>query len=148
MKSILALFLAMFLFTAGFGQRRSYENRHRGSYDDYMSKSIRLKTTGWVLLGAGVGMIAGGVVLIASDSHTNDPNYDGTLTTQQTIGAVLVTAGIISSLGSIPLLVIGGVMHKKAMRANAFLNMEKVPGVKITGIPLQSFPAIGLKINL
>jgi len=153
MKNFLAFLFTMLMFITSFAQHRNYDQAQRSRvYDDYMAKSHRLKTAGWILLGSGVGMLTAGVILIASDPNTynNNNNYynNNSLTTQQTVGAIFVYVGTLCSLGSIPLLVVGGVMHKKAMAASAFLEMEKVPGAKLTGIPLQPFPALGFRINL
>jgi hypothetical protein len=91
-------------------------------------------------------------VLIASDSHIyNNNGYyynDNTITTKQAVGAVLVSVGMLSSLGSIPLFVVSRVMYKKAMSASAFLGVEKTPPSRISGIPIQPFPALGLKVSL
>ncbi len=147
MKKIFACFLATLLFTTCFSQRRAYESK---SYDYYMIKSQHLKTTGWILLGSGVGMMTVGIVLIANDVNNTSNNYNNNddVSGKALTGAILFSAGFVASIGSIPLLVIGGVMHKKAMRASAFLNVEKVPDSRISGIPLQPFPALGVRINL
>ena len=115
-----------------------------------MIKSQHLKTTGWILLGSGVGMMTVGIVLIANDVNNTSNNYNNNddVSGKALTGAILFSAGFVASIGSIPLLVIGGVMHKKAMRASAFLNVEKVPDSRISGIPLQPFPALGVRINL
>jgi hypothetical protein len=118
--------------------------------DEYMVKSQHLKTAGWILLGSGIGMTAGGIILIASGNNNNNYNYnyDNSLSSQQVAGVVLLYFGVLSSLGSIPLFVVSRVMYKRAMRASAFLEMEKVPAKIISGVPLQPFPALGIKINL
>ena len=151
MKKILAFSLAAILFTTCFSQRRNYEAR---TYDYYMIKSQHLKTAGWILLGAGAGMFVGGVILFTqgtNEVNNNNNNYyydNNSANSKITGGALLITGGVLCSVGSIPLLVIGGIMHKKAMRASAFLDMERVPNSKWTGISLQPFPALGMRINL
>jgi hypothetical protein len=148
MKSIFLFLLTIAIFSNTFAQRRYYQPQQK-TYDDYMAKSRRFKTTGWILLGAGVGLMVGGIVLMDRGLNENDNGYYGdegnsTLLT----GELLVTGGTLSACGSIPFLVIGGILHKKAMRASAFLEMEKVPNKMQTGIPLQPFPAVGVHIGL
>jgi hypothetical protein len=151
MKKISACIILISCSVTSFSQRLRPQERMRVS-DEYMIKSQHLKTAAWILLGSGIGMTAGGIILIASDNHTynNNNNYydDNTLTGQQLAGAVLVYIGVLSSLGSIPLFVVSRVMYKRAMRASAFLEMEKVPPAGISGMPLQPFPALGIKISL
>jgi len=151
MKRIIACTILVSLSLTSFCQRMKPSERMRIS-DDYMLKSQHLKTAAWIMLGGGLAAMAGGIVLIASDRHTYDNNNgyydDNTITTQQAVGAVLVYVGVLSSLGSIPLFVVSRAMYKRAMRASAFLEMEKVPSLVSTGIPLQPFPAVGLKISL
>lgn len=150
MKKMIACIILISLSATSFCQRMKPSERMRIS-DDYLTKSQHLKTAAWIMLGGGLGFTAGGVILIASDSHTyNNNNYynDNALTTQQIVGAVFVYIGVLSSLGSIPLFVVSRVMYKKAMRASAFLEIEKVQPSGVSAIPLQPFPALGVKINL
>ena len=95
-------------------------------------------------------MTAGGIILIASDNHTYNNGYydDNTLTAQQVVGVVLLYAGVLSSLGSIPLFIVSRAMYKRAIRVFSFLQMEKVPPIQISGIPVQPYPALGIKISL
>lgn len=149
MKKTIACFILISLSATSFCQRMKPSERMRIS-DDYMIKSQHLRTTAWVMLGGGLAMTAGGIVLIATDNNTNNNGYysDNTLTTQQVVGVVLVYAGVLSSLGSIPLFIVSRVMYKRAIRVSGFLQMEKVPPVQISGIPVQAFPALGIKIGL
>jgi hypothetical protein len=150
MKKTIAYIILMSLSVTSFSQQMKPSDRRRIS-DDYMIKSQHLKTTAWVMLGGGLALTAGGIILIATDSHTTDNNGyydDNSLTTQQVVGAVLVYAGVLSSLGSIPLFIVSRAMYKRAIRVSSFLQMEKVPPVQISGIPIQPFPALGVKISL
>ncbi|MBS1949146.1 MAG: hypothetical protein JST47_15405 [Bacteroidetes bacterium] len=149
MKSAFALFLAVLFFASCFAQRRSNDNNYRrGTYDDYMAKSRRLMTPGFILLGSGAAMLTGGIILFAQGTNEYNNSDQSSINSKQIVGYVLICTGTICTLGSIPLIVIGSHMHRKAMRANAILEMEKVPGEKITGIPLRPYPALGLAINL
>jgi hypothetical protein len=149
MKKIIACLILMTVSVTSFCQHTKPAERMRIS-DDYMIKSQHLKTIAWVMLGGGLAMTAGGVILIATDSHTNNNNNynDNTLTTQQVVGVVLVYAGVFSSLGSIPLFIVSRAMYKRAIRVSGFLQMEKVLPIHLSGIPVQPFPALGVKIGL
>ncbi|HVM89733.1 MAG TPA: hypothetical protein VMT76_16205 [Puia sp.] len=149
MKKSLAVLLATLMFITSFGQRLNENNYRRiHTYDDYMEKSRKLKTAGFIMLGSGVGMLTGGIILFSEGTKEYNDNNQVDVNSKQVAGLVLIYAGTLCSLGSIPLLVVGSHFHKKAMRANAFLEMEKVPAVKITGVPIQPYPALGLKLNL
>ncbi len=149
MKKNFVCILLILLSATGFCQRMKPSERMRIS-DEYMLKSQHLKTAGWILLGGGLAMTAGGIILIATDNNTNNNNYYGnnTLSTQQVVGAVLVYVGVLSSLGSIPFFIVSRAMHKRAMRLSALFEIEKTPPVHISGIPIQPFPALGIKISL
>jgi hypothetical protein len=147
MKKIIFCIILISCSVTSFCQRLKPQERMRIS-DEYMVKSQHLKTAAWILLGSGIGMTAGGIILIASDSHINNYSYDNTLSSQEIAGAVLVYAGVLSSLGSIPLFIVSRVMHKRAVSASGFLEMEKAPSLGIAGLPVQPFPALGIKINL
>lgn len=64
------------------------------SKQDYIQKSKNQRTFAWILTGGGVGMVIGGVVLIASE-----PNY----VDYGTIGGALIGGGAVAIAGGIVL---------------------------------------------
>jgi hypothetical protein len=145
MKCFLLFLTVLLLFNSGFSQRMD----KYGSNDEYMAKSKRLLTEGWISLGAGSGMMIAGIILIANgEKAMGGYIYGSNLNSEEVVGALVFYGGAICSLGSIPLLIVGHVMRKKAMRAAAFIHMEQVPDHRLTGMPLQPFPALGIRISL
>ena len=133
--------MATLLSANAFCQQRSAE--------EYNIKSRHLRNAGLVLVSAGGTLTIEGNALIAGDH--NNINSNNTLSSQTAGGVLLVTLGVASILGSIPLFIVSGAMHKKAARITrgaAFLEMEKVPSASVTGIHLQPFPALGIRIVL
>jgi hypothetical protein len=152
MKKIIAGSILIFI-SASCVCQHSYQSERMRVSDVYMIKSQHLKTAGWILLGSGIGLTAAGVVLFAEGTNAqNNNNYNNngysTINSQQAAGAVLLYFGVLSSLGSIPLFIVSRVMYKRAIRYSASLEMEKTLPVQISGIPVQPFPALNIKITL
>ena len=153
MKKYFLLLCCIVCIIPAFSQPNHDYNPHRvqHSYDDYMDKSRKLRSIGFVLLGAGLGAATAGIVLIASDLNTyngNSGTYSQKTTGQIVAGALLFYAGISCVIGSIPVFIISGVMHHKAMQARISISLEGTPAGSMTGIPLHPFPALGLLIAL
>ena len=64
------------------------------------------------------------------------------------IKGALILTGVISMLGSIPFFIASGKNKKRGNQASVFINMEKMPILQASVISNQSFPALGVKINL
>jgi hypothetical protein len=142
MKFIFILLSSILTVSSAFCQIRSAEG--------YKAQSRHLKTAGLILVGVGGGLTLAGTALIVGDKSNLDYNNDK-LSARSEAGVWLIAAGITSALGSIPLFVVSRVMHKKAsriLRASSFLEIQKVLAPEISGIPLQPFPAVGVKISL
>jgi len=151
MKKIIAGTILIFMSASCLCQR--YQSERMRISDVYMIKSQHLKTAGWILLGSGIGLTGLGVVLFAEGTNAqNNNNYNNngysTINSQQAAGAVLLYFGVLSLLGSIPLFIVSRAMYKRAIRYSASLEMEKTIPVQISGIPVQSFPALNFKISL
>ena len=63
-------------------------------HDYYLTKSKNQKTAAWILLGGGIGFMAGGLLSASSKSATFDQAFTG---------AFFIVTGFVSSLTSIPL---------------------------------------------
>jgi hypothetical protein len=79
------------------------------SKEDYLQKSKRQKTTGWIFLSAGVVITTVGI--IGFDNTYNDDWYGNS--SSDTYG-YLVLAGPLISLGSIPFFISSGSSARKA----------------------------------
>jgi hypothetical protein len=95
---------------------------------DYLAKSKRQKTTGFILLGAGVTLIA-----ILAPGNTD----------LDAVGILAPAAGA-CILGSIPFFIASGKNKKRAMNASAGIEMERLD-IAIQKITIQ--PAITLRVN-
>ena len=113
---------------------------------DYLQKSKKQKTIAWVLLGGGATLVLTGIIIPKGDlvqegwyfkSYENDG-----------IKGTFELIGLVSMIGSIPFFIASGKNKKRAGKASVFFNLEKAPVLHETVISNQSFPALGVKINL
>ncbi len=142
MKKTLVLIAILSFAKTSFCQRELAE--------EYKAKSRHFRTGGIILVSVGGAMALTGTALILGD-QSNEYYNDDKLSARTQAGLILIAAGITAELGSIPLFVVSGVMHKKAsriLRASTFLELEKVPPQSTTGFALLPFPALCVKINL
>ena len=137
MKFTLSIFLVL-VFTFQLVQSQviepSTEKSQKEMYDFYISKHKKLKKTGLILLGAGV--VATGVgYAIAYNGSLYDDEF--------TAGAGLALAGVLTTISSIPVLIISGSNKRKA---NA---IEGSGEVGIGAIPFNNtrYASVGIKIN-
>lgn len=137
MKFTLSIFLAL-VFTFQLVQSQviepSTEKSQKEMYDFYISKHKKLKKTGLILLGAGVVATGVGYAIAHNGSLYDD---------ESTAGAGLALAGVLTTISSIPVLIISGSNKRKA---NA---IEGSGEVGIGAIPFNNtrYASIGIKIN-
>lgn len=134
-KAVLILAFLMGFSAQTFGQEMTKEN--------YLEKSRRQKTTGWILLGGGVAMaVAGGVLfnenfkIFGSEAENDNAG----------IGGAMFVVGGLAALGSIPVFIISGSNAKKAAQMsfkNQPLNNQRYLG----NIP-KSIPSLNISIPL
>ena len=103
-------------------------------YDFYNSKHKKLKKTGLILLGAGVVATGLGYAIANNRSFNND---------EFTAGAILTLGGVLTTISSIPVLIISG---SKKRKANAIVGSGEVG---IGAIPFSDirYASVGIKIN-
>ena len=148
MKKIITLTLLFAFAATSFGQQAV--QKHSLTKGDYLQKSKKQKKVGWILIAGGAVMFAVSAIIpkgeltgeisypcLCQDVHQNDD-----------IKTALGLAGGVSALGSIPFFIASGKNKRRAMQASAFINMEKMPVLQRMAISNQSFPALGVKINL
>lgn len=99
---------------------------------DYLAKSKSQKTAAFILLGIGVTTLTIAAV--------GDLDFDA-------LGAVVVVGGV-ATVASIPLFIASGKNKRKAMKASAFIKMEKATSFQRQSFVQSSYPAIAFKINL
>ncbi len=137
MKKIILYSASLFFGIQSFCQTTSPAS----SKEYYLKKSKTQKTIGFVMVGAGVALIATGLI---TENHrvNNDPLEALT----NTGPAILIVAGSGVALGSIPLF-IGASKNKKRALAISF-NSQPVylPQQNVVAIKIQ--PRVSLKISL
>jgi len=103
-------------------------------YDFYISKHKKLKKTGLILLGA--GLVATGVgYAIANNGSLYDDEF--------TAGAGLALVGVLTTISSIPVLIISGSNKRKA---NAIEGSGEV-GIGVIPFNDTRYASVGIKIN-
>ena len=139
MNCALSIFLVL-IFTFQLAQSQVTESLTEKSeqemYDFYILKHKKLKKTGWILLGAGLA-VAGGGYAIAANSNVLDSG-GGFVP-----GSLLLIAGSLSTVASIPVFVVSGSNNRKAKE---ILGSGKIG---IGGIPFdnQRYVSVGLRID-
>ena len=110
----------------------------RTLYDNYIQKRKTFNTAGWVLLGAGAGMLIGGGSMYGSYANQgfNGPS--------PTSADALIIAGGTAALASIPLFILA---NKNKTKANLALKGESIAfGNK--SLATFNYYALALRINL
>jgi len=136
MKRTLSIFLVLlFAFEMVNGQviESKPKTPQQEMYDFYSVKHEKLKKTGFILLGVGVGLTVGAFAVAAiSDS------WDGIET-----GALMFVFGSISTVASIPVLIISG---SKKRKAKTYLE-GGIGSVGNITFDNSKYASIGLKID-
>jgi len=116
MKKTIICAMLLVLATVSFSQQTNPKQPLR--HDDYLIKSKSQKIIAFVLLGAGVTTLA-----IISKGNTS---FD--------VAGTLAVAGILSTLGSIPLFLASARNKRKAQAASVYFKLEKQDVRQLSGI--------------
>ena len=135
MKKIIICTLIFVIAAKAFCQQTKPSKPYTSA--DYLQKSKNQKSAGWVLLGGGTALVAGGLLI----GNRKESSFDDAAT-----GAVFGALGVISALGSIPLFLASG-RNKRKAASLAYLKFEN-PLMVQAGTRFISYPAACLKINL
>ena len=147
MKKFLIYFLLLVIPAASFSQ--STPDHTPLVKADYLKKSHNQKTAAWVLLGGGGLLFTIGAVISANDVANDLGNiFNSNYQQSSDAGPILLVAGCITMLGSVPLFVASSKNYRRARTASAGLKMEKVPVIYQKSFVQNSYPALSLKINL
>jgi len=129
--------LILFLMLAGFASLCfSQQTTHtsQSTQGDYLQKSKHQKTAAWILLGGGIALAVTGVAVDASNWESS-------------AGDVLIVAGAVSVLASMPLFIAAGKNKRKAMSLSTQLEIQNVPLRRQIFLAKCSCPAIAIKFN-
>ncbi len=134
---IFVLIIAM-LFSSSF-EVFAQDQETRFLIEEYIKQSERQKKTGLIMLGAGLGATLIGTVMFGSAWSTGSEVVGVS-------GALLVTAGVISTLVSIPIIISSASKARKAGQLSLDLNTVKVltPG----GYSPSIHPGLKLSLSL
>lgn len=108
------------------------------SKEDYLQKSNRQKTTGWIFLSAGVVITTVGVIGFSSDSDWDSSSTD--------IYGALFLGGPLIALGSIPFFISSGSSARKAAKLS--LNYQPILVPSQGTLVQSSQPSLSVTINL
>ena len=110
---------------------------------DYLRKSNKQKTAGWILLGGGAGLAGIGIIVSATtalgDLIEGDDGSTG--------GPILMFTGLVSMVGSIPFFIAAGKNRRKAMASISF-KMEKTDLNNSWVTSVSRYPVVAIRIRL
>jgi hypothetical protein len=135
MKKTLIFLILLLFIVEGFSQTTP---NTPFSKEDYLQKSKKQKTTGWVFLSAGIVITAIGVI---GFNNTYDDWND---TSTDTYGALVLTGPLIA-LGSIPFFISSGSSARKA--ATLSISNQPILFPRQDSYVINSHPSLSLKVN-
>jgi hypothetical protein len=110
---------------------------------DYLQKSNKQRTAGWILLGGGAGLTGIGIIVTATtalgDLIEGDDGSSG--------GPILMFTGLASMVGSIPLFLAAGKNRRKAMASISF-KMEKTTLNHCWVSSVSRYPVVAIRVHL
>lgn len=133
------LTLLILLLCFSFGKLYAQDSSNKILIEEYIKQSENQKKTGLIMLGAGLGATVIGTVMFGSAWSTGSEVVGVS-------GAILVTAGVISTLVSIPIIISSASKARKAGRLSLDLNTARVltPGGNSPSI----YPGLKLSVSL
>jgi hypothetical protein len=153
MKKILVYFLSILLTTASYSQK--LHPAQPLLKEDYLLKSKNQKKVGWILLGGGTGLILTSA-LIPRGELVRDGICWGLFLCEEEykndgIRGIIVVAGGLSILSSIPFFIASGKNKRKAYRTvlnvSPYFRLEKAPVLNTYNIGIDRIPSIGVRFN-
>jgi hypothetical protein len=116
------------------------------SKEYYEVKSRKLKTTAWILLGAGTVLGVTGVLVYNNRKDYDLSHLDDAIVSEA--GAdILMIGGAAMVVTSIPLFITSAKYKRKALSMSATLKLESSRELYTAGISLKHYPAVGIKIS-
>ena len=132
-------FLALSLFLAFYSNAKSPSLERNILIEEYIKQSEKQKKTGLIMLGAGLGSVLLGTVLFGVGWGDGSDVAAGS-------GAILMAAGSISTLVSIPILVSSASNGRKAAKLG--ISTAGIAHPQLTGFPQKSYPALSFSIPI
>ena len=138
MKKIILCLTTLLFIVKSFSQTQSSLAL---SKDSYLQKSKRQKTTGWILLGTGLGIAATGGIIQGMHEGKSNGGFDFDFT-----GAYIAIGGGVVSLLSIPFFISSSINKRKA--ASITISNQNIFLPQQNSFSLTTQPTIILKIGL
>ena len=147
--------LAILICTSGFNQQVK-DHKPQLTKKEYLEKTKKQKTIGWISLGIGQALLWTGVIL-------NRGEYEGEEWDVNSLGLpanphdvyendklknTLETVGIIIATSSIPFFIAAAKNKKKANRVGLNLKFEKSAVLRQTGLNTIHYPVLSFRIGL
>ena len=135
MKKIIICAMILVVSAHSFGQE--INPPHQLTSQDYMAKSKKQKTKGWIFLGGGATLVITSVLLYA-----NSVKFPGTL-----LGLMNLT-GLGMMCACLPVFTHAMQNKKKALAISGSFKMESAPIIQKNSSVQTSFPALSVKFDL
>lgn len=132
-------FLILSLFLVFLPEAKAQNQENKILIEEYLKRSEQQKKTGLILLSVGVGSVILGTVLFASAWSNGSEPIAGT-------GVFLMTAGSISTLVSIPVLVSSASNGRKAAKVG--IGTARISGSQAVGFSGKTYPALSISLPL
>lgn len=133
------IFLILSLILIFLPKAKAQNQENKILIEEYLKRSEKQKKTGLIMLGAGVGSVVIGTVLFATGWGDGSDFAVGS-------GAVLMTAGSLSTLISIPILVSSASTGRKAAKLG--IGTARLTGPLPDGFFQKTYPALHFSIPL
>lgn len=133
----LILLLAILCFS--FENLYAQDSSNKVLIEEYIKQSEKQKKTGLIMLGAGLGATVIGTVMFGIAWSNGSEIVGGS-------GIILFSAGAISTLVSIPILISSASTARKAAKLS--VQSRSLPGIQPNGFSNVIYPALNLSIPI
>ena len=125
MRQIIISAFLLSISTASFSQ-------YKLTKDEYLQKSKKQRTTGYVVLVSGVILNVSGAIAYQKGNA----------------GIILFGAGLLADVASLPFFISAGINKRKALNASASFKMEQTNNIQGMVYSPGIYPAVSLKLSL
>ena len=139
-SAILIVPFFLFMTQASFAQQQDVVKSPL-SVEDYLKKSKRQKTTGWILTSAGVGLT------LVSLAQATASGFNYTSDDDETGGSVTSAIALASLATGTYFFIASGKNKRKARNASVFIDMEQIPLLHQAAIRKTNYPSVGLSLK-
>lgn len=113
--------------------------------DYYLQKSHKMKTMGFIMLGAGAGLTIGGIIMY-NDAMNSQEWEEGIFNVTGSYVAIITGSALVVT--SIPILIVAGNYKKKAMQLSTSLKLEPYKQLNQASLATNWVPSLSLTLSL